>query len=191
MRETGTYETLGTVKYFVPFSPANMNPPFTFDKKIVELHGEASFYLGQLREMSRRIPDISRFVKAYIIKEALLSSDIEGIHTTILEVFTHGLQSTRSKLTKDTQLVLNYTKALDEAFFLIRDQGYPLVNRVILKAHEVLMTTGEGEKANPGHFREQSVRVGELVPPPAPQIPPLIDLFRNRLFKVSNYRSLR
>ena len=44
--------------------------------------------LGKLNEMANRLPNIDRFIKAYVIKEALLSSAIEGIHTTILDIFT-------------------------------------------------------------------------------------------------------
>jgi Fic family protein len=45
---------------------------------------------------------------------------------------------------------------------------------VLLKAHEVLMKVGEGDKASPGLFRKQPVRVGPLVPPPAPEVPNLM-----------------
>ena len=36
------------------------------------------------------------------------------------------------------------------------------------------MSGGEGERANPGNFRKQPVRVGNLVPPPANLIPELM-----------------
>jgi len=36
------------------------------------------------------------------------------------------------------------------------------------------MLGGDGEKANPGSYRKQSVRVGNLVPPPAPEVSKLI-----------------
>jgi hypothetical protein len=53
-----------------------------------------------------------RFIKA-VIKEALLSSVIEGIHTTLLDVFTQPIAE--SKPNKETQLVLNYIQALETA----------------------------------------------------------------------------
>lgn len=173
MRETGIYQILGDLSYFIPHPLPPANPPLEMNSTMMSLYGEASFALGQLNEMSQRLPDPKRFIKAYVIKEALLSSAIEGIHTTLIEVFTHPLGNA-FKPSKDTQLVLNYTHALDTALQMLQEQGLPLVSRVILKAHEALMSVGEGDKAAPGHFRKQSVRVGELVPPPAPEIPNLM-----------------
>ena len=136
------------------------------------LLSEASFHLGQLNEMAQRLPDPQRFVKAYVIKEALLSSAIEGIHTTMLDVFTQPVTDTPPN--KATQLVLNYTDALNVALNLLKNNGMPICSRVILAAHETLMSAGEGDKATPGTYRKQSVRVGNLIPPPAPLIPKLI-----------------
>lgn len=58
----------------------------------------------------------------------------------------------------------------------------PIVSRVILAAHEILMQGGNGDKSSPGSFRQQSVRVGQLVPPMAPHVPSLIkdlEIFMN------------
>lgn len=172
MRKTGIYKVLGESKYFLPHPLPPSDPPLQMTPQMIALYGEASFALGQLDEMSLRLPDTKRFIKAYVIKEALLSSAIEGIKTTIMEVLSAPLAEMNPD--KDTQLVLNYGKALDAALKMVTDDGLPLVSRVILRAHEVLMTGGEGEKSAPGFFRKQSVRVGDLVPPPAPDVPLLM-----------------
>jgi len=172
MRETGIYQVMDKLRYFIPYSLPPMNPPLTLTPEMMSLYGEASFALGKLNEMSLKLPDPKRFIKAYVIKEALLSSAIEGIHTTLIDVFTYPLGE--SKPSKDTQLVLNYTQALDVALKMIQGDGLPLVSRVILQAHEALLSGGDGDKANPGSYRKQTVRVGELVPPPAPEIPRLM-----------------
>lgn len=165
MRETGIYQ--GDLSYFIPYPLPPKNPALELNAEIMSLYGECSFALGQLNEMCLRLPDPKRFIKAYVIKEALLSSAIEGIHTTLFDVLTYQLG--KSKPRKDTQLVLNYTKALDAALNMLKNEGLPLVSRVILRAHEALMSVGEGDKAAPGSFRQQSVRVGDLIPPPAPE----------------------
>jgi len=168
MRETGTYQKLGDLNYFIPYPLPPTNPPLQMDGGMMTLYGEASFALGQLNEMSQRLPDAKRFIKAYVIKEALLSSAIEGVHTTLMEVFTTPLGEARRS--KDTQLVLNYSQALEAALSMLEKEGLPLVACVILKAHQVLMSIGEGDKSDPGSFRKQSVRVGELIPPPAMEV---------------------
>jgi Fic family protein len=167
----GIYQKRGELNYFIPHPLPPINPDLEISAEVISLYGEASFVLGQLNEMSERLPDPKRFIKAYVIKEALLSSAIEGIHTTLIEVFTNPLGE--SKPSKNTQLVLNYTHALDAALNIILHDGLPLVSRVMLKAHEALMG-GEGDKSAPGHFRQQSVRVGELVPPPATEVEKLM-----------------
>lgn len=96
MRETGIYQTLGDIDYFIPHALPPRNPNLELNGQIMLLYGEASFALGQLNEMAPRLPDEERFIKAYVIKEALLSSSIEGIHTTIIEVFTQLLEESKA-----------------------------------------------------------------------------------------------
>jgi Fic family protein len=171
-RETGHYQKLGNLDFFIPDPLPPKNPPFELTPELMILYGQAMQQLAKLNEMSLRIPNAERFLKAYVIKEALLSSAIEGVHTTIIDVFTQPVEG--GKPNKETQLVLNYNKALDVALTLLREQGMPITNRIILSAHEALMSEGEGERANPGNYRQQPVRVGQLVPPPAHLIPELM-----------------
>lgn len=172
LRTTGQYQKLGNLDFFIPDTLPPKEPTFNISAELASLYGQAMQELAKLNEMSVRIPNAQRFLKAYVIKEALLSSEIEGIHTTIIELFTQSIEG--GKPDKETQLVLNYTKALDIALTLMREKGLPITNRVILSAHEALMSGGEGERANPGNYRKQPVRVGELVPPPANLIPELM-----------------
>ena len=172
MRESGIYENFGNLRHFIPHPLPPQNPPFNLGADLVVLYGEAMLALGHLNEIALRLPDIKRFIKAYVIKEALLSSEIDGIHTTLVDVFTQPIAA--AKVSKETQLVLNYTKALDVALNLVKDDGLPIASRVILAAHEALMSLGEGDRSAPGQYRKQAVRVGSLVPPPAPKVPELM-----------------
>lgn len=172
MRVTGQYETLGTLNHFIPHPLPPTEPSFQMDHSLIELYGKAMHQLGRLNEMAQRVPNIQRFIRAYVTKEAMLSSEIEGIHTTLIDVLSESTSDYHPN--KETQLVLNYAKSLDVALDLVRNQKMPIVSRVILTAHQVLMSGGEGEKASPGAYRQQSVRVGQLVPPTAPHVPGLI-----------------
>lgn len=172
MRKTGTYEQLGATRYFIPAQLPPKEPPFAIDEQMGLLYGEAMHHLGKLNEMAHRLPNVQRFIKAYVIKEALLSSAIEGVHTTLLDVFTQPLLQTKPK--KNTQLVMNYTKALDVALSMMRHEGLPIISNLICKAHEALMQLGHGDKVDPGSFRKQSVKVGNLIPPSSMQIPDLM-----------------
>ena len=52
------------------------------------------------------------------------------------------------------------------------------------------MSTGEGDKAAPGQFRKQSVMVGELVPPPATEVPGLMSNLEKYMNEFSEPLSL-
>jgi len=178
MRKTGTYQASADLRFFVPYPLPPKDPPLELNGEITALSSEASFALGQLNELSERLPDPERFIRAYVIKEALLSSAIEGVHTTLVDVFTQSIDDD-AKPNKETNLVLNYTRALEDALRMIQGDGLPISTRVILAAHKTLMTAGQEAGAAPGQFRKQSVRVGEFVPPAAPEIPRLMGELEN------------
>jgi Fic family protein len=163
-RIIGTYAPLGQ---FVPYGLPPKDSSLQMDAEMLHLYGEAMHALGRLNEMLERVPDSSRFLKAYVMKEALLSSEIEGIQTTLADVFTGDY----AKVNKPTQLILNYSKALEEIIWDIRRNHIPLSTRLLRKAHQLLLTDGA---ADPGEFRKQQVQVGDLLPPPANEIPGLM-----------------
>jgi Fic family protein len=171
MRQTGNYQSVGSIRFFVPLPLPPSHPPLEIKGELAIAYGEAMAHLGELNEMSYRVPEVTRFIKAYVIKEALLSSDIEGIHTTIVDVFTAPFEG--SYLNKSTQLVVNYAAAMDLALDLVCKQDFPIVSRVILAAHQALLQKG-GENADPGAYRRLAVRVGNLVPAPADKVPQLM-----------------
>ena len=171
-RQVGIYKQLGSFNHFIPNPLPPDKPPFELNSTLSTLHGEAMHELGRLNAVAARLPDGNRFIKAYVLKEALLSSSIEGIHTTLIDAFTTSLS--KEKPDKQTQLVLNYTFALEAALELIQKKGLPVVSRVLLKAHAVLMSGGVGEKAKPGNFRNQAVRIGTLMPAPSTDVPKLM-----------------
>jgi Fic family protein len=170
-RITGYYETLGSQQYFIPKALPPTEPKLHLGHGILNHYGKAMQMLGSLNEMMHRIPDKDRFLKAYIWKEAILTSEIEGIHTTLLELLSQPYGITSKN--KDTQLVINYSHALEHAVNLIQKEGMPIVARVLKEAHAKLLA-GEGDRATPGEFRKHQVKVGNLVPALANSVPRLI-----------------
>lgn len=168
MRRSGTYEFIGDVKFFIPKPLPPKEPLFKMDSQTISLYGEVMLHLGKLNEMTYRLHDVDNFIRAYVYKEALLSSSIEGINTTLLDVFTQPL--VKGRASKNTQLVMNYTKALYKALEMIKKDNFPIVERVIRGAHKELMSGGDGDQSNPGSYRKQTVKVGNLVPPPATMV---------------------
>lgn len=175
MRISGRYQKLGKMEYFIPDPLPPQNPALHQDPETMELYSQTLLYFGKLNETANRLADLKRFINAYVTKEAILSSDIEGIHTTLVNVYTKQLLKTAPD--KDTKLVLNYSDALFSTIKSIEEDGLPISSRIIRKAHEILMQTNRGSKSDAGNYRKQSVSVGNLIPPPATEISSLMHSF--------------
>lgn len=160
-RICGFYEKLGSLEFYIPQPLPPHDPPLEILPQLSELYAQTMHNIGKINEMSARLPNIQRFIKSYVIKEALLSSEIENIHTTVLDIFTQPMQGT-AQTKKDTQLVLNYIKAAEYAISMMREKNMPLTNRLLKEAHEILL--GDTQQDS-GSYRTHTVRVGNFIPP--------------------------
>jgi Fic family protein len=169
---SGHYERFGEHNHFVPKS-LPPKPVFVMDAELIALYGDAMQSLGRLDEVGTRIPSKRKFIDVYVAKEAVLSSDIEGIYTTLTEVLEY---KAREKLreNRDVEEVLNYLDAVNHAIDMVQNQGLPVSNRVIRESHSVLLNGARGQNKTPGEYRKVPVFVGELIPPPAHYIPDMI-----------------
>lgn len=129
---------------------------------MIELYGAAMQSLGRADEVSARIPSKRLFIDIYVAKEAVLFSEIEGIHTTLTEVLEY---KAREKLRENRNIedVLNYMEAMNYALSMVKEQGFPVVSRVITESHAILLSGARGNTKAPGEFRKVPVFVGELV----------------------------
>lgn len=171
-RQTGDYQRFGELEHFTPAQLPPV-PALEMDGETIDLFGRAMQELGRVDEMLHRLPDSKRFLRAYVTKEALLSSEIEGIHTTLTHVFGYNKTGKTSR-DKNVRLVVNYVKALDRGIAMIREENLPIVSRMICECHRVLLSGTEDDGATPGSYRIGSVRVGQLIPPPAQKVKDLI-----------------
>ena len=168
---SGHYEQFGEHNHFVP-SNLPPSPPLELDKELLELYGEAMQSLGKFAEAQKRIPVTRQFLDVYIAKEAVYSSQIENINTTLTQVLEY--KSKEKSENKDVQEVLNYIDALHYGIELMRKKNLPVTSRLLRECHKKLMTGVRGENKTPGQFRKVPVFVGSLVPPPAHYIENLI-----------------
>lgn len=170
--KAGYYKQVYDLKHFIPYDLPPC-PPLIMDPQTTALYDEAMLYLRKIDEMSKKLSNVKSFIKAYSIKEALFSSAIEGIYTTLVDIFKQQLL--KSKPNRNTQLVINYTSALEEALYLIQQKKLPIGCEVILGAHKTLMHRIKDNKADPGCYRKRPVYVSKLVPPPPLMLPELMD----------------
>lgn len=167
---SGHYERFGEHNHFVP-SALPPAPPLNLDRELMELYGEAMQSLGRLAEVQKRIPSTKQFLDIYIAKEAVFSSQIENINTTLTQVLEYNSENSEDK---DIQEVWNYINALRHGIELMREKNIPVSSRLIRECHGVLLSGVRGQSKMPGQFRKVPVFVGQLVPPPAHYIDNLI-----------------
>ena len=141
-------------KSFLP-APLPPSPALILDDESVKFLVAAHSQLSALNVRSSSIPNISLFVSAYVRKEALMSSQIEGTQATLEDVFDPKLEENANR---DVVDVINYMRATE--FAIKRMEELPLCNRLIREIHAVLMDGARGRERSPGEFRHSQNWIG-------------------------------
>ena len=171
---TGSYEVASVggekVRAFVPH-PLPPDPPLALDGKIRERLDAALIALGRLDGVSSLLPDVHLLLYAYVRKEAVLSSQIEGTQSTLSDLMLFELKEAPGAPMADVVEVSNYVRAMEHGLRRIRG-GFPFSNRLIREIHEVLLSRGRGAGKAPGEFRRTQNWVGGTRPGNARYVPP-------------------
>jgi len=171
---TGRYELTSVggerVEAFIP-APLPPEPPLVFDRTLQRSFEAALLAVGRLDGVSTLLPDTSLFVYAYVRKEAVLSSLIEGTQSSLSDLLLYELDEAPGVPLDDVEEVSNYVAALDHGLARLRG-GFPLSNRLIREIHGVLLSRGRGSSKDPGEFRRSQNWVGGTRPGNAGFVPP-------------------
>ena len=137
---------------------------------------DATLALGELNALNLLLPNPDLLIEKYALREAVLSSQIEGTQSTLVEVLQN---ETNANTTMDILEVRNYQRALDYGIEQIKnkDDGLPLSSRLLRNCHKILMCDvrgGESEKT-PGEYRRSQNYIGGKNPSTAVFVPPRED----------------
>ena len=130
-------------------------PSIQANDEMVDLLTKAHNKIGRLDGIAVNLPDIDLFISAYVRKEALLSSQIEGTQATIEDIFNPEIESNTNQ---DIGDVINYIKALN--FAIEEMKQLPICNRLLRDAHKILMQGVRGAEKQPGEFRKSQNWIG-------------------------------
>jgi Fic family protein len=162
---------------FVP-APLPPDPPLKLTAADHDLIERANRALGQLDGMTSLLPDTSLFIYAYVRKEALVSSQIEGTQSSFSDLLLFESDQAPGVPLEDVREVSDYVAALDHGLARLRG-GFPLSLRLLREIHAVLLRSGRGKDKTPGEFRRSQVWIGgsrpgnaRFVPPPTDQVVP-------------------
>ena len=112
---------------------------------------EADAALGRLAGSGRLLPDPHLLVNAYITREAVSSSRIEGTQASVTEVFDAAVTGETKR--DDIREVRNYVAALEHGVRRLQDDKFPISLRLIKEMHRILLAGVRGYDKTPGEFR--------------------------------------
>lgn len=166
------------------FEPTPINQEWTWKDPVIHtLLASASHALGQLDAFSFHVPDVDRFIRMNVLKEAQTSSKIEGTQTGMDEVLLQE-EYVRPERRDDRREVLNYINAINTA--IERLETLPLSNRLLKETHKILLAGVRGEHKQPGEFRTSQNWIGgsnltnaAFIPPHHENVPELMGDLEN------------
>jgi Fic family protein len=165
-----------TQKGYYAFIPAPLPPKINWTLPLVSALSEAERELSRLAALAEKFSLPRLLMQAFIRREAVLSSRIEGTRATLAELYTYeSAQLSFLESHDDVHEVHNYVAALD--YGLERLEKFPLGLRFIREIHENLMEGVRGGHLTPGEFRRTQNWIGAAgsTLAAAPYVPPPVD----------------
>jgi len=177
MQPTG--ETLKTtvageaIATFVPYPLPPRNPALNVDGELAAPLRRAEQALARLEVAGEMVPSIDWFVYAFVRKEAVISSQIEGTQATLIDLFEYEAEQTTRMAGNDVDEVCNYLDATKFARGQLKSaRGLPLSIRLLNEAHRRLMRGVRGANKQPGEIRRSQNWIGGTRPGNAVFVPP-------------------
>ena len=165
-----------------PFPPLDLVP-------LQGLLSRASQALGRLDAVAEVLPDSALLLYYYIRKEAVLSSQIEGTQSSLVDLLLHESDEAPGVPIDDVTEVSSYVAALEHGLNRVKE-GFPLSLRLIREMHAILLSTGRGRHRQPGEFRTSQNWIGGsrpgnavFVPPPPERLMACLDAFEKYLHR--------
>ncbi len=162
-----------TIRAFLPH-PLPPKPPLDLTGSRTRLLEQATLALGRLDSITLLLPDADVFLYAYVRREALLSSQIEGTQSSLSDLLLFELEEAPGVPFDDVVEVSNYVAALQHGLKRLQED-FPLSNRLIREMHGVLLSRGRGSEKSPGEFRRSQNWIGGTRPGNAAFVPPAPD----------------
>lgn len=159
-----------TVNAYLP-PPLPPSPPLALSVADQDLHERANRALGRLDGVASILPDTALFLYTYVRKEAVLSSQIEGTQSTLVDLLLYESKEAPGVPIDDVEEVSTYVAAMHHGLRRLRS-GFPLSLRLIREIHEKLLATGRGSGKAPGEFRRTQNWIGGTRPGNAAYVPP-------------------
>lgn len=178
--------TVGKSAPYVAFIPSAAPRNLNLRADTIMKLSEADSALGRLAGAGRLLPNPHLVVGAYITREAVASSRIEGTQASITEVLEAAVTGESPR--NDVREVNNYVNALEHGIGRLQG-GFPLALRLIKEMHAILLRGVRGAEKTPGEFRRSQnwISSPDNRPMTARFVPPPIDAMQAALHDWEEY----
>jgi Fic family protein len=202
-RQTGTEQRTTcageTVAAFVPFPLPPSDPPLDLDVDARAILARAEEALRRLDLAGGFLRSVDGLVDAFVRREAVLTSQIEGTQATLVDLLEFESDGEPAgTIDPDVEEVCNDLDALSHARAeLQRPDGLPLSMRLLNDTHAVLMRGARGADKQPGAVRRSQNWIGgsrpgnaRFVPPPPDALPDLLSAFERSIHQPDDLPAL-
>ena len=157
---------------FVPYPLPPRDPPLNLDGAFAAPLRRAEQALARLEVAGEMVPSLDWFIYAFVRKEAVISSQIEGTQATLIDLLEYEAEQTTKVAGDDVLEVCNYLDAIKYARGQMKNaRGLPLSIRLLNEAHRRLMRGVRGENKEPGEIRRSQNWIGGTRPGNAVFVP--------------------
>jgi Fic family protein len=180
----GRYVTVTTSgEPFQAFVPVALPPvpPIDWTPGLRRRFDDALVALGRLDAIASLLPNAELVLYAFVRKEAVLSSQIEGTQSSLSDLSLFESDAAPGVPMDDVREVSRCVAAMAHGRDRLRG-GFPLSLRLVREMHAHLMDHPRGVSKAPGEFRRSQVWIGgtrpgnaHFVPPPADAVDACLD----------------
>ena len=157
------------------FLPNPLPGPLRLDLELVTVLNEAERGLGRVTGLARTLPNPGLVTRAFVRREAQISSRIEGIITSYESLALAHVAPPAVDEDSPVAEVRNNEEAIDFMLQATQRDGREISVTLLRQMHAVLLRGARDEGHRPGQFRDRQVYIGSsdniddaaLVPPPA------------------------
>lgn len=172
------------------YRPASLPPELTFTEDLLAVFGDAQYALGCLTTLHENIENENLLIAPFVVREAAVSSQIEGTNVTVSDIILHDIETTPRRSAADSLDIRNYVDAIQLGCGRL-DAGAKLSVDLICDPHETLLSDVRGVEKHLGTLRDVPVYMGSPNGSPEtaqfiPANPEIVDLLLEQLVTYMN-----
>ena len=142
----GQYRTIATAgepfRAFVP-APLPPVPPVEWTPALRRRFDDALVALGRLDAVAELLPNAALVHHIFVRREAVLSSQIEGIQSSLTDLLLYEIGEQPDGTVEDAHEVSCYIASFEHGLARLRE-GFPLSLRLICEMHAILLDHPHG-----------------------------------------------